>query len=444
MKLKNRLSLFSVIIFSILMFFLCVGTYISYYRQIEKREFKTLGSKTLLAAVFYLEKDETTLQEHEFIKSQLQKSISRKDVLIIDDKNQKFNGEMDYNGDISSQFLSDIRRTKQSFTSNDTYFYDGIFYKDNQGDFVVIARVSKDDFIAQMNTLMRILLVVFLLSIIFVYFFSRYLGYIAYQPINSVIRQLKSRSEKNFNEPIFLEKSYAEIQDLAKEYNYFVNELNQTFQIQKNFTDYVSHELRTPIAAIYGTLEVTLSKERENAYYLEMFSKVKNYTEDLEQTLDQMMLLSGAKRELDFKKVRIDEVLFDITEVLTSLYKSEINLNIAVENFEILIVNGDYKLLQLAFKNIIENAIKYSEKAPVNILLENINNHLQVKITDTGIGIPKADLPKITQNFYRAENSKSFKGKGIGLSLAQIIFNLHHANITVTSENHETCVKVLF
>ena len=444
MKLKNRLSLYSVAIFSVIILVLCAVIYGSYYKQIELREKNSLHSKNLLAAIYYLEKDESSLQEHEYIKNQLLKTISKKNVLILNTSYKRYNGEMDRNPKISDAFLKEVKNSERAFLNADQYFYSGLFYRDNEGDFFVISRESKEEFQAQMNTLLGILITVFLLTIIFVFFFSRYLGFIAYEPINSIISQLKNRSQLNFNEPIKLKKSYTEIEELAKEYNYFVHELNRSFQIQKNFIDYVSHELRTPIAALYGTLEVASLAKRDSEYYENALPKLKSYTKDLEDTLDQMMLLSGTQNELDFVQVRLDEVVFDVTEQLILVHQAKINIKIEVENYQHLTINGDSKLLKLAFKNIIQNAVKYSSNAPVDIILSDIGENIQVQITDSGIGIPNEEIEKISQNFYRANNSKEFEGKGIGLSLAQIIFKLHHANLTINSKVGETVVKILF
>lgn len=444
MKLKNRLSLYSVAIFSVIILVICTVIYGAYFKQIELRESRSLYNKNLLAAVFYLEKDESSSQEHEHIKNQLLKSISRKNVLVLNTSFQKYNGEMERNADITDAFLNQVKVSERGFLNTEKYFYSGLFYRDNEGDFFVISRESKEEFTAQMNTLLGILLTVFLLTIIFVFFFSRYLGFIAYEPINSIISQLKNRSQDNFTEPIKVKKSYTEIEELAKEYNYFVNELNRSFQIQKNFIDYVSHELRTPIAALYGTLDVAALKQRDSEYYENAIPKLKNYTKDLEDTLNQMMLLSGTQNELDFSKVRLDEVIFDCTEQLIIVNQAQINIKIEVENYDNLTIDGDFKLLKLAFKNIIENAIKYSSNSPVDVLISDVGKKIQIQITDLGIGIPNTEIEKITQNFYRAENSRDFEGKGIGLSLSQIIFKLHRAELTIASKVGETTVQIVF
>src|SRR5690606_35306720 len=171
-------------------------------------------------------------------------------------------GDMPTLEQISPDFLTEVRRAENGFFKTDVFFYYGIFYRDNQGDFVVITREPKDAFNAQMLSLFHILIAVFLSSVAFIFLFSRYLSHIAYQPIMKIIDQIRERDSKNFNKPLSLTKTYAEIEDLVNTYNHFVKRIAETFHVQKNFIDFVSHELRTPITALLGTLEVTQIKNR--------------------------------------------------------------------------------------------------------------------------------------------------------------------------------------
>ena len=211
MKLKHRLSLYSIVIFSIIIVIVSTAVYFSFYNQMEKKELQSLENKTLLAAVYYLEQDELPTLEHENIKSQLLKTISRKNIVVYDASNKKFSGDMYFDKNISSTFIENVRQKRNDFITTEQYFYNGIYYNDNQGDFVVITREPKKEFNDQMQSLLHILILVSVGGLIFIYFFSQYLGYIAYQPINKIIAQIKERDTNNFNQPLALKKPYAEI-----------------------------------------------------------------------------------------------------------------------------------------------------------------------------------------------------------------------------------------
>ena len=445
MKLKHRLALYSVVIFSIIILIVSTIIYFSFYTEMEKKEIKSLQNKTLLASIYYLEKDELPVLEHNNVQSQLIKTISRKNILIIDQNNKKYNGNMADNKEITQQFIENIRSNKTDFFASKDFFYNGIFYHDNQGDFVVITRESKQEFNEQMQSLLQILISVSLVGLIFIYLFSNFLGVIAYEPITKIIEQIKERDAKNFIEPLKLNKSYAEIEDLIKTYNHFIDRMAQTFNVQKNFIDYVSHELRTPITALLGTFEVTNHKKRTLEEYESVIVQLKQYTNDLQETLDQMMLLSGAKTSFEFSQIRIDEVVWQVIENAILYHQARINVDLQVVNNQLLTIQGNEKLLEVALNNLVSNAIKYSNNQPILVQFLEINHRLQIHISDLGIGILETDIKQIKQNFFRGKNTQDFQGKGIGLSMANIIFTLHQIDIEIVPNKPKgTIVKLIF
>jgi signal transduction histidine kinase len=97
-------------------------------------------------------------------------------------------------------------------------------------------------------------------------------------------------------------------------------------------------------------------------------------------------------------------------------------------------MDGNANLLGIALTNLIENACKFSENAEVQLCLMEKGGKVQVVIRDQGIGIPKTDLERIKQPFYRSENARAFKGFGIGLSLTEKIIRLHGGSLDFLSE----------
>src|SRR5690606_4099470 len=95
--------------------------------------------------------------------------------------------------------------------------------------------------------------------------------------------------------------------------------------------------------------------------YEDVIQQLKQYTNDLEETLENMMLLSGAKTNFEFSKLRVDEIIWQVIENAVLYYQADIEVKIEVEKANLLEWDGNEKLLALAFNNIIENAIKYSD-----------------------------------------------------------------------------------
>ena len=104
-------------------------------------------------------------------------------------------------------------------------------------------------------------------------------------------------------------------------------------------------------------------------------------------------------------------------------------------------LHGDPRLLQRAFHNLINNAVKYSGGKPVRVTADNHS----VSIEDHGIGIPKRDVPHIFEPFYRASNTGTTVGHGVGLSLAKAILDKCHARLHVESvEGRSTRMIIYF
>jgi signal transduction histidine kinase len=98
----------------------------------------------------------------------------------------------------------------------------------------------------------------------------------------------------------------------------------------------------------------------------------------------------------------------------------------------------------IAFENIFENANKFSGNKKVRIALIYTSEKILVTVGDSGIGIPEKDIPNVTQTFFRSDNARTFSGSGVGLSLSQKIFLLHHGKLTVQSaEGKGTIVEVM-
>src|SRR5690606_19718588 len=155
----------------------------SFYKKMEAIELQVLKNKTLLAAVYYLEDDEVGNEERETIQNQLRRSISQKNIAVYNSKNVIAKGEMGVDNFITKDFLNQVRNQREAHLVLDNNFYFGLYYEDNEGDFVVITREDKSEFNQQLLALLQILIVVFIVGVILIFIFSQFLGRLAYAPI---------------------------------------------------------------------------------------------------------------------------------------------------------------------------------------------------------------------------------------------------------------------
>lgn len=447
MKIRNRLTLISSATFGFVFIIASVLIYFSFYNSSEKVVFKELQKTCLLSGIYYLEKDELPHYEHSAIKEQFEENIQNDIVRVYDENNKIAFGNKEADRNINAKNLDFIRKNKKlSFKSNNHFYY-GIFYNDNQGDFVVFVKTTNEVFKAQTNRLLVIMIIVLFAGLLLILLLSRLLSNIAYRPITEVIHQVNSMELNSLDNPISSSNTHDEVQDLITTFNNLLSRLSDTFSIQKNFINYVSHEFKTPLAAISGNLEVFAQKERTPEEYQKVTSEALENVYHIEEILNNLMMLSGLKTiHSENETFRIDETIFDINDKIFTTYgKQEIRIDLKVTEEKLLSVKGSEMQIQLALYNLIENAVKYSDQNPIKISLFETDNQLQILIQDHGKGIQKEDLNLVQQTFYRGKNVGNIKGSGIGLSLASIIFKQNNIQFSITSkENEGTQITLCF
>lgn len=219
-------------------------------------------------------------------------------------------------------------------------------------------------------------------------------------------------------------------------------------RMRSEFVANVSHELKTPIAAVKGFAETLLAgalndKETAKSFLQIIFDE----SERLNRLIGDILELSKIESKripLQFSPVSVNTFVSNCVHVMTSeAKKKSIELEMQVE--EDLYMEADEDRLRQILINLLSNGINYTpEGGKVKIKVESIfhgaegmdNERIRMTITDTGIGIPKKDLPRIFERFYRVDKarSRSSGGTGLGLSIVKHLVELHKGSIRVESE----------
>lgn len=206
-----------------------------------------------------------------------------------------------------------------------------------------------------------------------------------------------------------------------------IDTLHEAYQRERQFIHHASHELNNPLTAIQGECEIALMKKRDAADYEDSLNRIEQEAQRMSQTIKQLLYLSMAMNESDGESRELI-IWKDFLNRFTD--NGRIRLNVSQGCDSCCIMANPY-LLKMAVSNIVRNALKYSSD-DVDITL----NEKSVVIRDKGIGIPKSDIPYITQPFYRAANTRSFQGNGIGMSLAVNILKLYGIMVKIESEEN--------
>lgn len=211
--------------------------------------------------------------------------------------------------------------------------------------------------------------------------------------------------------------------------------------MQKEFVANVSHELRTPLTTIKSYTETLLSGALSEPEIAENFLNVINQEGDRMTALVQDLLELS---KLDNKQANIKMQLFNINQLLDeSLQKfmilskkklQQLNFHNSDETY---MITGDTNRIEQVIKNIVSNAVKYSpEHSSIDVSIYEQGQHVIIEVSDTGLGIPEEDLPRIFERFYRVDKARSREmgGTGLGLSIAKEIMEYHGGNIEVKSK----------
>lgn len=284
-------------------------------------------------------------------------------------------------------------------------------------------------------------LLLLLAGIFFLFLFPTVLGgYLlarsAMQPIASISQKLMRITSENLKEHIPLPQTNDEVKELAVSFNRLLTRLSQAFTRERQFIGDVAHELKTPLSTQRSTIEVILSKKRQTQEYKTTLEETLTDNMKITSTLQNILDLAWSSTESakthkeEIQLTKLIEDLCDFAEKMAHAKNISVSKSIAPH----ILVYGIREKLFRAFVNIIDNAVKYTpEKGTISVVLQKTPLTANVTITDSGIGIPKIDLPHIFDRFYRSPQSATTLGYGLGLSIAKGIVKTHKGTIVVES-----------
>ena len=260
------------------------------------------------------------------------------------------------------------------------------------------------------------------------------------KPIRNLENATRCYSSGDFTYRVPEIRSNDELAELIIKFNSMATSLEQLENSRRSFVANVSHEFKTPMTTIggfiNGILDGTIPPEKQS-YYLEIVSSEIN-------RLSKMvtMMLNISKIETGNADLTIEQ--FDISQKLVTTFLGFEQLvskkNIDIEGFSELpqvIIHGDSAMIDQVIYNLVDNAVKFTDengKIIVNVATDK--KFAYFSVTNSGKGIPRKDIGKVFERFYKVDQSRStdVKSTGLGLFLVKSIVDLHGGTITVESE----------
>jgi len=221
--------------------------------------------------------------------------------------------------------------------------------------------------------------------------------------------------------------------------------LRRLEQVRTEFVANVSHELRTPLTAIQGYLETLLGGALEEPEHARRFLEIAfRHTERLGRLLNDLTDLSNielGKVTLRLGPVQVADVIGSVLGIIRPRADAgRVGLIADVQPGD-LTVNADHDRLAQILINLVDNAVKYTpENGWVTVAARPLDRgRAEVRVRDTGVGIPRADLPRITERFYRVDKARSRElgGTGLGLAIVKHLVLAHGGELAIESEEGE-------
>lgn len=276
--------------------------------------------------------------------------------------------------------------------------------------------------------------VIFVLSFIFLLGFQ----FFVYNPLKQISEAAKQYASGNldYEIPVY---THDEMGYLSASLNYMAVQLKDMDDYQKKIVANVSHDFRSPLTSIKGYLTAMTDGTIPSEMYQKYLNIILFETERLTDLTKDLLTLN----EFDTKELLLDKTRFDIQDVIKSTAASFEGVCTPKHiSIQLLLLPGsvavyaDMRKIQQVLYNLIDNAVKFSgNESTITVEVAEKNEKVFVSVKDRGMGIPKKDLNKIWERFYKSDLSrgKDKKGTGLGLSIVKEIIQAHDEHINVVS-----------
>ena len=219
-----------------------------------------------------------------------------------------------------------------------------------------------------------------------------------------------------------------------------ITEKSMAEKLRREFSANVSHELKTPLTTIYGNTEMLESGIVKESDKTQFYGKIKAEAARLITLIEDIMMLSQLDEEngdIVFEPVDLMAVAGEVVE---SLEQKAVDQNVRIEVSGAGVLTANRSQMTELFYNLIDNAIKYNKPdGVVNVDIDSIAGKVKIKVSDTGIGIPKEARDRVFERFYRVDRSRSKKtgGTGLGLAIVKHIAMIYEGSVELFSKEDE-------
>ena len=257
----------------------------------------------------------------------------------------------------------------------------------------------------------------------------------ALAPIDEITDTAHRISTEDLSARLKLPDTGDEVSRLANTFDEMLARIESGFARERQFTSDASHELRTPLTAMKTILNVIREGERPTQEYRQALDDLAEETDRLHGLVENLLQLARGEKGLKLHRQEIDLslLLADVADSLRPLAEDK-PLTLTCDLPPSLVISGDTDQLIRLIVNLLDNAIKYTERGTITLSAHATEENAVIEVADTGIGISPEHLPHIFKRLYTVDAARSSGGAGLGLSIARQIVKAHGGRIEVQSE----------
>lgn len=259
------------------------------------------------------------------------------------------------------------------------------------------------------------------------------------QPVADKIQKARTIGAKSLNLRLNVKNDYDELGQLALTFNEMLERIEHGFSAQQQFIRNASHEMRTPLTAITTEADLALQQSRTPENYRQALEKVREDAENLNELMTRLLLMASVEAKSNWadQPCAADEALLAALQALQLRYSKaslQLQLELDAPDAAHFLVRCDLSVLQTAFFNLLDNAVKYGNEQPVTVRLFPEGRSVCLEVKDQGIGISADEMEYVFEPFYRSQRSSHLSGSGVGLSLVKSIAEKYGGSIRIASE----------
>jgi len=438
LDIKQKLTLQFVLLVSILFLFFCISIYFFSDLYLEKRFFKRLQDRAITTSTLFFDL-QTASSDLQKIVDETENDYLEGEVISI------FESQRDlflFTTNIGKEEFHRYFLQKLDKTNNVNYLshlgnkMTALHIPDAENDYWILVSAIDKTGIEALQDLKNILTILSLVAILLIGLMGRYFSTKALSPISGMIFQLNSIFPKNLNQRIIHKNPEDEIGELTNTINKLLDRVETSVFTQKMFVANISHEIKNPLTKIFTQIELLEMQYKNDEALHKKITSLRDDTLKLNQLTAGILQLAGFisdQAALPMQPIRVDELLWD---AISEIKKWNSDLNITVDNLVIpedetaLMTNGNFDALKVVFKNLLDNACKFSEDQSAQVQIYFDPKHIRITISNFGKLIPSEEIPNLFQPFFRVNaTAKGKEGHGVGLAIVHRIVEMHQGQI---------------